>query len=529
VIAVNRITPSIGLPWDGRRLHIVGVGGAGMSAYARAAKALGASVTGSDRADSPFSAGLRADGVVDARIGHDPGNLPAGDALEVFHSSAIEPDNVELVAARERGLRVGRRAELLGELSRLRRTIGVAGAHGKTTTASMIAVALRGCGLDPGYLIGGTLRETGRNGEWGTGEWLVVEADESDLSMLSLDVEIGVLTSVELDHHAAFGSLLELEGVYREFLAGPEIAVIWERPELLALRDGPLVAYDAPQPALVGGGSEFDFRGRQVKLRVPGVHNAVNATAALEVCRLVGADLDRAIAALADFGGAGRRFELLGETRRGAVVYDDYAHHPTELRATLAAARTLGQVGDGTQGSHSHHQVGDGTQGDHSHHQVGDGTQGSHSHHQVGDGTQGSHSHHQVGGGTQGSHSHHQVGDGTQGNHSHQGGRVVAVFQPHLYSRTEQLAREFGEALAGADVVVVVDVYPARERAADFPGVTGRMIAAATVDAGPGRAVYWLPGFDVAERVLDGLLVGGDVCLVIGAGDVDRLGRRLVA
>jgi UDP-N-acetylmuramate--alanine ligase len=438
-------------PWAGRRLHIVGVGGAGMSAYARAAVALGASVSGSDRAESPFAQGLRADGVLDPRIGHDAGNLPAGDGVEVFFSSAIEPDNVELVAARERGLRVGRRAELLGELSRLRRTIGVAGAHGKTTTASMIATALRASGLDPGYLIGGTLRETGRNGEWGTGDWLVVEADESDRSMLSLGVEIGVLTSVELDHHATFGSLLELEGVYREFLAGAETAVIWDRPELLALREGRVVAYDARRPALVGGGSEFDFHGETVRLRVPGAHNALNAAAALEVCRLVGADLDRAIGGLAGFGGTARRFELLGEAPGGAVVYDDYAHHPTELRATLAAARTLGRR------------------------------------------------------------------------------RVVAVFQPHLFSRTEQLAREFGEALSGADVVVVVDVYPARERAVDFPGVSGRLIAAAAVDAAPGRAVYWLPGFEDAERVLDGLLVEGDVCLVIGAGDIDRLGRRLVA
>ncbi|HEY5197440.1 MAG TPA: UDP-N-acetylmuramate--L-alanine ligase [Solirubrobacteraceae bacterium] len=439
------------LPWAGRRLHIVGVGGAGMSAYARAAARLGASVTGSDQAESPFAEGLRADGVLDAMIGHDPGNLPDAAGLEVFFSSAIEPDNVELVAARGRGLSVAPRADLLGELSRLRRTIGVAGAHGKTTTASMIATALRGCGLDPGYLIGGTLRASGRNGEWGTGEWLVVEADESDRSMLALDVEVAVLTSVELDHHAAFGSLLELEGAYREFLSGPPDAVIWNRPELLGLRDGRVVAYDARVVDLAGGGARFDFHGRSVTLGVPGAHNALNAAAALEVCRVVGADMDLAIASLEAFAGAGRRFELLGTTDRGAVVYDDYAHHPTELRATLAAARTLGFR------------------------------------------------------------------------------RVVAVFQPHLYSRTRQLAREFGAALAAADLVVVVDVYPARERAVDFPGVSGRLIAAAVVDAAVGLPVYWLPGIDDAERVLRGLLADGDLCLVIGAGDIDRLGRRLVA
>ena len=436
-------------PWSGRRLHLVGVGGAGMSAYARAAHALGATVTGSDRADSPFARALAVDGVLVAAIGHAPENVPAG-PVEVVHSSAIGPDNTELRAALDRRLTVRSRAELLGELTRLRRTIAVAGAHGKTTTASMIVTALRGSGLDPGYLIGGTLRETGRNGEWGTGEWLVVEADESDRSMLALDTEIAVLTSVELDHHAAFGSRLELEGVYREFLAGAPEAVIWDRPELLALRRGPVAVYDVAAPDLAGGGARFSYLNVDVSLRVPGAHNALNAAAALAVCRLVGADLIGAAAALGGFTGVARRFERLGRTPAGAVVYDDYAHHPTEIAATLAAARTLGPD------------------------------------------------------------------------------RVIAVFQPHLYSRTRELAREFGGALAAADVVVVLDVYPARERAEDFPGVTGRMVAEASADAAGGRPVYWLPRLDDAARVLSRLLAAGDLCLVLGAGDVDGLGRRLI-
>ncbi len=440
-----------GLPWRGRRLHIVGVGGAGMSAYARAADALGARVTGSDRADSAFARALAADGVLVAKIGHTEANLPPEVDVEVVHSSAIGPENAELRAALKRGLRVSSRADLLGELSRLRRTIAVAGAHGKTTTASMITSALRACGLDPGYLIGGTLRETGRNGDWGRGEWLVVEADESDRSMLALTVEIAVLTSVELDHHAAYGSLLELEGVYREFLARAPRAVIADRPELLALRDGPVAAYDAGAAELSDGGSRFTAHRQTISLRVPGAHNASNAAAALEVCRLVGADLGLAAAALGRFEGVARRFERIGETAAGAVVYDDYAHHPTEIAATLAAARTLAPE------------------------------------------------------------------------------RVIAVFQPHLYSRTQQLAREFGEALAAADVIVVLDVYPARERAADFPGVTGRIVAAAAADAAAGRPTYWLPGHADAERVLGGLLRAGDVCMVLGAGDVDALAQRLVA
>jgi UDP-N-acetylmuramate--alanine ligase len=430
---------------------MIGVGGAGMSAYARAAVALGAAVTGSDQSDSPFAAALRADGVLDPVIGHDARNVPPGDDVAVTYSAAIPAANPERAAAAHRGLRSLSRAELLGELTALRRTIAVAGAHGKTTTASMIATILEGCGLQPSYLIGGTVGPDGRNGRWGDEGWLVVEADESDRSMLSLTVEIAVLTSVELDHHRTFGSLLELEADYRRFLAGAPQAVIWDRPELLALRDGPVVAYDVKQPSLHAGGSSFDLDGVAVELRVPGAHNALNAAAALSACRLAGVEISDAAMALARFAGAGRRFELVGRTPSGAVVYDDYAHHPTELAATLAAARTL------------------------------------------------------------------------------DANRLVGIFQPHLYSRTAELAREFGAALALADIAVVLDVYPARERAADHPGVTGRLVAGATVDAAAGRPVYWLPTFDDAERVLRGLLREGDVAMVMGAGDVDTLARRLVA
>ncbi|MGD0981730.1 MAG: Mur ligase domain-containing protein [Solirubrobacteraceae bacterium] len=434
--------------WSGRRLHFVGVAGAGMSAYARAAHQLGASVTGSDRSDSPFAQALLADGVLEALIGHRAENIPPGDDVGVVFSSAIADDNVERLAAAERGLRVMTRAELLSELSALRRTIAVAGAHGKTTTTAMIATALRGGGLDPGYLIGGAL-PAGPGGEWGSGEWLVVEADESDRSLLSLDVEIAVLLNAELDHHDRFGSLAEIEAVYREFLAHAPQAVIWNRPELLALRDGPVLAYDAT-PELTAGGSRFEHDGVAVQLRVPGAHNARNAAAALSVAALVGTDLAAAAGALGEFAGVARRFERVGATATGAEVYDDYAHHPSEIAATLAAARTLAPQ------------------------------------------------------------------------------RLIATFQPHLYSRTRALRREFGEALAAADTVVVLDVYAAREQAADFPGVSGLMVAEAAADAGSGKPVYWLPDLDVAARVLPGLLGSGDLVIVMGAGDIDELGRRLV-
>jgi len=431
-----------------------------MSGYARAAHALGAQVSGSDAVSTSYLERLVTDGIITARVGHSAENLPAGEGVELVYSSAIPKDNPERRAARERGLPERPRAELLAEFSEQKRTIAVAGTHGKTTTASMIVHALRAAGLQPGWLIGGSVGGELPNAEWGEGEWLVVEADESDRSMLSLDVEIAVLTNVELDHHAIFGSLRELREAFRSFLAHARAGiVVWDRPELLALTrpcEGiEIVPYDVSEPALVSSdrskiGQRFDWRGHEVMLAVPGAHNALNAVGALEATRLAGADATLAVGGLADFHGAGRRFQKLGATARGAIVYDDYAHHPTEVAATLTAARTL------------------------------------------------------------------------------QHRRLVAVFQPHLYSRTELLAGEFGRALALADVVVVLDVYPARERAEDHPGVSGLEIAEAAADAADGKPVYWLPSFADAEPVLRGLLDEGDICLVMGAGNVDELARWLV-
>jgi UDP-N-acetylmuramate--alanine ligase len=437
--------------WAGRRLHFVGIGGAGMSGLALVAHALGASVTGSDRAaGSPYAGPLRAAGIEPA-IGHDAANVP--DGAELVVSSAIPPENPERVAARDRGLRELHRAELLGELTRLRPTIAVTGTHGKTTTSSMLVHALRGCGLDPAYLVGGAVRSTGSNAGWGAGEWLVVEADESDRSLLSLAPAIGVLTNAELDHHTTYASRRDVDETFRAFLAlATRAAVVWDRPELLALAPGsiPVVPFDAA-PELTPGGSRFALDGVEVELGVPGAHNAVNAAAALTAARLAGADLELAAAALRDFEGAGRRFERLGVTAAGALVVDDYAHHPTEVAATLDAARTLAPR------------------------------------------------------------------------------RVIAVFQPHLFSRTAHQAPEFGAALARADEVVVLDIYPARERGEDFPGVTGLLVAEAAADAAAGKTVAWMPAAGDAEAYLRALLRDGDLVLTLGAGDVDALGRALVA
>jgi UDP-N-acetylmuramate--alanine ligase len=431
--------------WAGRRLHFVGIGGAGMSGLALIAHALGAEVTGSDRADSSYSERLREHGITPV-LGHRAENVPAG--AEVVYSTAVGPDNPERRAA-DRELH---RADLLAEITRLRRCLAVTGTHGKTTTSAMVVHALRGAGMDPAYIVGGELRSTGANAGWGTGDWIVVEADESDRSLLKLDPEIAVLTNAELDHHSTYGSRLELDQTFATFMARAGAgAVVWDRPALRALCPPEAVPYDAPDPRLDAAGSTFAWRGIDVAVSVPGAHNAINAAGALTACALAGASLRDAAAALADFRGARRRLERLGETIAGAVVYDDYAHHPTEVAATIAAARTLRPR------------------------------------------------------------------------------RLVAVFQPHLYSRTRELAGAFGRALGEADAVAVLPVYAARERAEDFPGVDGRLIAAASADAPGARPVAWLPGFDVARTWLSATLRAGDLCLVMGAGDVDSLARSLVA
>ena len=444
-------------PWAGRRLHFVGIGGAGMSGLALVAHALGAAVTGSDRSgDSPYLRPLLHAGIEPA-VGHDAAHVPEGAELVV--SSAIGADNPERAVGRERGLHELHRAQLLGEITALKPTIAVSGTHGKTTTSSMVVHALRGCGLDPSYLVGGEVRSTGANAGWGTGEWLVVEADESDRSLLNLHPRIAVLTNAELDHHATYSSQRDVDETFRRFAALAETVVLGDEPGLERLLPAGACEGGAGASAvraradvieLDAGGSRFTVEGVPVSLPVPGAHNARNAAAAIVACRLAGADTTAAAAALADFGGAGRRFERLGTTKAGADVVDDYAHHPTEVRATLEAARTLAPR------------------------------------------------------------------------------RLVAVFQPHLFSRTQHQAREFGLALALADLVVVLDIYPARERAEDFPGVTGRLVAAAAADAAGGREVAWLPGLDDAERFLRASLRAGDLLLTLGAGNVDALGRRLL-
>jgi UDP-N-acetylmuramate--alanine ligase len=464
---------------DARPLHFIAIGGAGMSGLALVCKALGHRITGSDQAESAYLERLRAAGI-EPTIGHDAEAVPAD--ADVVVSTAIPPENVELQRARDRGQRVMHRSELLAEVCGRKRLIAVAGAHGKTTTSGMIAHALPVRGADPACRGGGARPGPGPGGEpanarWGESPWVVAEADESDGSFLELDPEVAVVTNVELDHHSHWGGEGELIEAFARFTARAAALVRPAEPRLTALdgagsilgfsvtpppgaRAGVVAALLAGDLTSVEGGTGFRVGGAEigeidVRLAVPGRHNVADATAAIGAL-LSARELDPSLppieklaAALSSFPGMARRLERKG-SRAGALIYDDYAHHPTEVAASLAALREL----------------------------------------------------------------------------PHR--RLIAVFQPHLYSRTKALASRFGRALAAADEIGVLDVYPARERPVGrLEGVSGLDVAEAAADAAPGRQVWWLGDIDQAAELLGGRLGEGDVLVTLGAGDVFRLGERL--
>jgi UDP-N-acetylmuramate--alanine ligase len=456
----------------GRKLHFIAIGGAGMSGLALVSKALGAEVTGSDRAESSYMEHLRGAGI-EPQLGHDAEHVPPD--AEVVVSTAVPEENPELARARERDQTVLHRGELLAELCSRRRLLAVAGTHGKTTTSAMCIWALRSIGADPAFFLGGELPDAGPDGEpvnagWGEGEWVVAEADESDASFLKLRPEIAVITNLELDHHSRWGSLAELAEAFAAF-AAPASGLVYGADVRLPGQEGqrvlrfalePEAGEPPPEAELLGidirveqgGGTRFLARGAdidaEVSLRVPGRHNVANALAALGGLSVAGFEAAACAAALSDFPGVARRLELKGE-RNGARIYDDYAHHPTEIAATIQAARELGPR------------------------------------------------------------------------------RVIAAFQPHLYSRTKALAPELGAALAEADEVAVLDVYPAREEPVGaLAGVSGLMVAAEAADRSGGGRVWWLPTADQAAQALAPRLAEGDLLITIGAGDIHQLAEALV-
>ena len=451
----------IGDPAALRRVHVVGIGGAGMSAIATVLRAMGHEVTGSDLRESGVTERLRSLGIAVA-IGHDAANV--GDAGLVTLSTAVRSDNPEVVDARERGIPVLARAELLAAIASRKRCIAVAGTHGKTTTASMLSLVLVEAGLRPSFLIGGEVNEIGTNAVWDAGEWIVVEADESDGTFLHLTPDIAVVTNVEPDHLDHYGSFDAVRGAFAEFLASAahrvagaddaEARIVGRAAgaDLVGLAADAtftMTAVEASRSSVA-----FDLLGpdgariARIRVAVPGLHNARNAAVATVAALVAGAPAEAAVAALARFGGVARRFEFRGD-HAGVTFVDDYAHLPTEVRAALAAAR-----------------------------------------------------------------------DGDWG-------RVVAVFQPHRYSRTAEVGEAFGEAFDDADVVVVTDVYGAGE--APVPGVSGRLVADAVRDRRPGAELHYVAGRTELVAAVAALLRPGDLCLTLGAGDLTSLPDELMA
>ena len=447
----------------GARVHLVGVGGSGMSALARILLERGHRVSGSDLRGGRAAAALAAMG---ARItvGHDAAHVEGADVVAV--STAVPAGNPEPRRARELGIPVVRRADLLAALMEGRRALLVTGTHGKTTTTSMLVVVLQSAGLDPSFAIGGALHEAGTSAHHGTGEVFVAEADESDRSFLAYRPDCAVVTNVEHDHHETYADLDEVLEAFAGFLerrpagAPAVLGVDDAGAAALARRaDGPVVTYGEQDGAdlrltdvslATGSSTARLWRGGtllgRLALRAPGRHNLHNAAAAAAAALWAGAPFAAVAEGLARFSGTQRRFQRIGEAA-GVTVVDDYAHHPTELAATIAAARQATPAG-----------------------------------------------------------------------------RVVAVFQPHLYSRTRALAGAFGAALAGADVAVVTDVYGARE--APVPWITGALVAAAARRAG--AATHYVPVAGDLPAAVAAVVAAGDCVLTLGAGDITEVGPQLL-
>ena len=445
----------------GPHIHFVGIGGIGMSGLARVLLEAGYPVSGCDRQPNHITDRLAAMGAT-IHQGHSRDHVVGVDLLVI--SSAIPADNPELVVARERGLSVVKRAELLGHLTRGRRTLAVAGTHGKTTTTGLIAWILECAGQDPTVFAGGELLNLDTNAKRGSGSYVVVEADEYDHAFLQLAPELAVITNIEADHPDIFESLEAVVSAFERFLDrvpddGHIVACV-DDPRVRALVRGRAGATTYGTQAQAewwlsavaeNGQGGYDFRVRhdgefvgEFTIRLPGVHNVSNALAAIVAASLLGVDRDVIREGLATFQGTKRRFEVKG-TVREIVVVDDYAHHPTEIRATLAAARQR-----------------------------------------------------------------------------FRGRRLWAVFQPHTYSRTQALMDEFAAAFEDADHVVVTDIYAARER--NTLGVQAEDL----VERMAHPDVRYIPELDEATRYLAFKSRPGDVIITLGAGDVWKVGERLL-
>ena len=442
------------------KIHMIGIGGAGMSGIAEVLKKQGHEVTGSDLKESPYTRRLQTMGI-QVFIGHAAEQV--GDAERVVISTAIPKTNPELLEAHRRSIEVIARAEALASILEGKRSVAVAGTHGKTTTTSMTSHVLRALGEDPTALIGGELNDIGSNVVEGGGDLIVAEADESDRSLLKLRPQVAVVTNVEFDHPDFYSSLDDVIETFSKF-----VAVLPPSGHLVVCADDESclkLAEQSPCPVTTYGIRVGDLRAEilasnvytlfennrergVVELGVHGRHNALNSLAAAAVARWLGRDALEAAKCLKDFGGVRRRFQIKGE-RSGVRVVDDYAHHPTELSATLEAARTTSE------------------------------------------------------------------------------GRIIAVFQPHRYSRTRRLYREFGGAFTGADAVLITDVYGAGEM--PQPGVNGKLIVDAVCETRDHPDVYYVPELNSIPGVLREISAPEDTVLTLGAGDISLVGDELLA
>ncbi len=444
-------------------VHFVGIAGAGMSALAELLVLTGGRVTGCDLIPGSVGAWLEQRGA-HVEQGHDAAHVR--DAVAVVATSAVRADHPELEAARQRGVPVLKRAQALGAFVNRGAVIAVAGTHGKTTTTAMTTAILLEASLDPTAFVGGRVLEWGSGLRAGSEELFVVEADEYDRSFHTLQPRVAVITSIEADHLDVFQNLAGVEEAFQHFVScvptdGLVIACSDDdgARRITAGLATPVLTYGTGDDAALRA-VDVESNGRSTRFAVregegmlgtlivgtPGLHNVRNALGAFAAARHAGADFASAQRALSEFHGVARRFQELG-TARGVLFVDDYAHHPTEIRATLAAARV-----------------------------------------------------------------------------GYPGRRIVAVFQPHLYSRTRDFAPEFGDALAAADAVWVTDVYAAREQ--PIPGVTGELVARAVLDAGALHVRYLARLPDLVDRLVTEL-AAGDVCIAMGAGNIDHVVRRI--
>lgn len=448
-------------------VYMVGIGGAGMSAIATVLLQMGYRVEGSDLKDSSYVRRIREMGAV-VGLGHSPDNLRT--PAVIVRSSAVARSNPEIVEAEKRGIPVIDRARMLAAIMAIKEGIAIAGTHGKTTTASMMAQVLMSCGEDPSFLIGAELNDVGSNARYGTGRFLVAEADESDGSLLFLRPAHTILTNIELDHLDYYRDIQHTEEVFAEYLsllpAGGVAVLCGDDPRVYRIGTGQKER--GVNLFYYGQGAQNDYifenwrsnadgcsysaslHGKtlaDVKTRVPGLHNIYNSLAVLALSHRLEQPLDRVVDGLARFGGVRRRFEQVG-SRDGITVIDDYAHHPTEVEAVLSTASTVNPS------------------------------------------------------------------------------RIVSVFQPHRYSRTRMLAPAFGEAFSRSGLVIITDVYGAGEE--PEPGVSGELIVESIKEHDPAIDVLYVPSRENLAKEVAGLLREGDMVITMGAGDITLCGREIL-